>query len=205
MNISIADSFKDLPSDCIFVACQSADNFPREYYNAFEMVYDNNNGYGDCYSPAYNLYYLIIKKRFFHTPTIQSYRTALSQLATTYRYGYESKDIVLVRDDCFSLEEVIDVVTSLFKDMNVNVYIQEKGMRIRIKGQEDANWLAKEAMTFKQRVELKQSGYTVNAKSILGIMSLNFALPMELTIVTIEDDVKEDFQRRMRRLVDCGE
>lgn len=74
-------------------------------------------------------------------------------------------------------------------------------MRIKINNNDDASWLVQESATFKQRVDLKQGRYIVNAKSILGVMSLNFNLPMEIEIITVDETVRVTFEKRMQRLL----
>lgn len=74
-------------------------------------------------------------------------------------------------------------------------------MRIKINNNDEASWLVQESATFKQRVDLKQGRYIVNAKSILGVMSLNFNLPMEIEIITVDETVRGAFEKRMQRLL----
>lgn len=74
-------------------------------------------------------------------------------------------------------------------------------IRVKFNNMEEIESFVDTCKDFRQRVELKQGRYIVDAKSILGVLSLRISEPMVVEIITIDKNIKNMFESAMRRFL----
>lgn len=77
-----------------------------------------------------------------------------------------------------------------------------KTFRVKLKADvESVKDFVNENSKFKFDIDVKQGGYTVDAKSLLGVMVVNLLSWVELTIISDDTPMIEDYINHVRRFI----
>lgn len=72
-------------------------------------------------------------------------------------------------------------------------------MRIRLKDMTDMNAFIDSNQYFKGQIDAVQGRYKIDGRSFLGLCSLNFDEPIDVTIETDDTDVEQDFYNMLKK------
>ena len=72
-------------------------------------------------------------------------------------------------------------------------------MKIRLKDMTDMNSFIDSNQYFEGEIDVIQGRYKIDGRSFLGLCSLNFDEPIDVTIETDDADIEEDFYNMLKK------
>lgn len=70
-------------------------------------------------------------------------------------------------------------------------------IKVQLRTVKDVMDFVKESSTFEEDIDISSGRYIIDAKSIMGIFSLDLAKPINVEIHSIDELVCEDFKQRL--------